>query len=76
MNVNNWASIRKSVVTEEDVDGLREAHSQDEEKIKAGWRWYHITKSIMELVPCDEEGKPTKEGERKIAEIKSRLRIK
>lgn len=31
-----------------------------------GWRWFKINNRTQVLVPCDENGNPTKEGQQKI----------
>lgn len=42
---------------------LRKAKMIECEKLKQGYAYVKATSSMEVLVPCDEEGKPTKEGE-------------
>ena len=37
-------------------------------KLRNGWRYIQVNKATQLLVPCDDKGKPTKEGQQKIDE--------
>ena len=41
-------------------------HKQQASLIKQGWRYVDIAKNLKMFVPCDKDGKPTKEGKEKI----------
>lgn len=44
-----------------------EKNMQKEQRLlKKGWRWVKVDGTLQVFVPCDKDGKPTQEGERKI----------
>lgn len=44
-----------------------EKNMQKEQRLfEKGWRWVKVSDTLKVFVPCDKDGKPTKEGERKI----------
>ena len=56
-------------------DLLAKAKSVEQKKIRQGWRWVKISKLSKILVPCDKNGKPTIEGQKKIEAIKNNINI-
>jgi len=63
-------------IAEEEIKDKRErnavlnARKLEDERLKQGWQYYPISKTMKILVPCDINGNPTKEGLRKIEERK------
>ncbi len=54
---------------------LAKAKSIEQKKIRQGWRWVRISKLSKILVPCDKNGKPTKEGQKRIDTVKNNINI-
>ena len=54
---------------------LAKAKSVEQKKIKQGWRWVKISKLSKILVPCDKNGKPTAQGQKRIEAIKNNINI-
>lgn len=53
-----------------------EKNIQKEQRLfEKGWRWVKVNNTLQVFVPCDKDGKPTKEGERKIKRRKEILGI-
>ena len=71
----NWVH-EKGNVTEKDLLALERAKKVERKKQKEGYRWIKINERLKTFVPCDENGKPTLEGERKIAMLKESQNIK
>jgi hypothetical protein len=57
----NWVFNRR-IVTDRDSDALEAAKRIEQEKITNGYRWIKINEKNKILVPCNEDGSPTKEG--------------
>lgn len=51
---------------------LLKAKAVERNHLAKGWRYVQVTKNIQVLVPCDKNGKPTKEGQRRIDEVINR----
>ena len=49
---------------------------QEKEKLKNGWRWVPVHKNHKILVPCDKQGNPTPEGEKKIQKFQEMYHTK
>lgn len=72
--LSNWANNTQKVgVTEESVGALAKAHRQERQMIRMGYRWIRVNERMTVLVPCDDNGKPTKEGERRIERMRNHL---
>lgn len=54
---------------------IKRGHKEEEQKINDGWKYVNITPTFRILVPCDKNGKPTKEGMEKIERRKKSLAI-
>lgn len=63
--INNWV-FDNSTVTEKDVKALEKAKKQEQRNTKKGYRYIRVTPRISLHVPCDKNGNPTKEGQRRI----------
>lgn len=68
----NWV-YDKSVVTDKDLRTLEKAKLMEKEKLAKGYRYIKIDNRTKALIPCDKDGKPTKEGEEFIKAIKASL---
>lgn len=74
-SINNWVH-EKGNVTDKDRLALERAKKIEKNLKKNGYRWIKINERLQTFVPCDENGKPTLEGERKIAMLKESQNIK
>ena len=74
-SINNWVH-EKGNVTDKDRLALERAKKIEKNLKKNGYRWIKINERLQTFVPCDENGKPTIEGERKIAILKESQNIK
>lgn len=54
---------------------LEKAKDIESKKIEQGWRWIRISYLSKILVPCDKNGKPTKEGQRRIDVLRNKVNI-
>lgn len=54
---------------------LAKAKNIEQKKIRQGWRWVKISKLSKILVPCDKNGKPTAQGQKRIEAIKNNINI-
>jgi len=73
--ISNWVH-EKGNVKEKDLLALERAKKMEQNLKKNGYRWIKINARLQTFVPCDENGKPTLEGERKIAMLKESQNIK
>ena len=74
-SINNWVH-EEGNVTDKDRLALERAKKMENKLKKNGYRWIKINERLQTFVPCDENGKPTIEGESKIAMIKESQNIK
>ena len=74
-SINNWVH-EEGNVTDKDRFALERAKKMENKLKKNGYRWIKINERLQTFVPCDENGKPTLEGELKIAMIKESQNIK
>ena len=74
-SINNWVH-EEGNVTDKDRLALERAKKMEHKLKKNGYRWIKINVRLQTFVHCDENGKPTLEGERKIAMIKESQNIK
>ena len=74
-SINNWVH-EKGNVTDKDRLALERAKKIEKNLKKNGYRWIKINERLQTFVPCDENGKPTLEGQRKIALLKESQSIK
>lgn len=74
MNETNWIATHVNrTVTEADRRALEKAKRQEKEKLSKGYRYVKVNDRTEVLVPCDKNGKPTKEGLARIKKLKSVL---
>lgn len=73
--INNWVH-EECNVTDKDRLALERAKKMEHKLKKNGYRWIKINERLQTFVPCEENGKPTLEGERKIDMIKESQKIK
>ena len=71
----NWVH-EKGVVTEKDIKALERAKRIEARLEKSGYKWVKINERLKIFVPCDKNGKPTLEGQRRIAILKTTMGIK
>ena len=74
-SINNWVH-EEGNVTDKDRLALERAKKMEHKLNKNGYRWIKINERLQTFVPCDENGKPTLEGELKIAMLKESQNIK
>ena len=74
-SINNWVH-EEGNVTDKDRLALERAKKMENKLKKNGYRWIKINERLQTFVPCDENGKPTLEGELKIAMLKESQNIK
>lgn len=76
MNIsNNWVYEHKTA-TEKDRKALEAAKKYEKNLEKNGYRWIDINSRNSLLVQCDENGKPTEQGQMCINKFKQHLGIK
>ena len=73
--ISNWVH-EEGNVTDKDRLALERAKKMENKLKKNGYRWIKINERLQTFVPCDENGKPTIEGESKIAMLKESQNIK
>lgn len=76
-NVNNeirWANERSSSESLAER-ALEKCKKREKKLIEQGYRYYQIGRITQVLIPCDEHGHPTKEGQEKICIMKKHLGI-
>ena len=71
----NWVHD-KSVVSERDRITLEKAKRIEQKQTKKGYRWIKINERNSIFVPCDKNGDPTEEGQRRIQLFKNAIGIK
>jgi hypothetical protein len=74
-SINNWVH-EKGNVTDKDRLALERAKKIEKNLKKNGYRWIKINERLQTFVPCDKDGNPTLEGQRKIALLKESQGIK
>lgn len=71
----NWVH-EKGVVTEKDLKALERAKRIEARLEKHGYRWIKINERLKIFVPCDKQGEPTLDGQRRIVLLKANMGIK
>lgn len=61
------------VVTEKDIKALERAKKIEDSLEKHGYKWVKINERLKIFVPCDKNGNPTLEGQRRIAILKTTM---
>ena len=70
--ITNWVH-EEGVVTEKDIKALERAKKIEARLEKHGYKWVKINDRIEIFVPCDNNGNPTLEGQRRIALLKANM---
>ena len=65
----NWV-YDNGCVSESSRKALDRERKREMDKIRHGYRWIRLSERTKVLVPCDKDGKPTKEGLRIIGEMR------
>ena len=63
----------EGVVTEKDIKALERAKKIEARLEKHGYKWVKINERLEIFVPCDNNGNPTLEGQRRIALLKANM---
>lgn len=74
-SILNWV-FKSGVVLEKDRATLEKAKRIEQKNEKKGYRWIKINERNKIFVPCDKNGDPTEEGQRRIQLLKNALGIK
>ena len=70
--ITNWVHD-EGVVTEKDIKALERAKKIEARLEKHGYKWVKINDRLEIFVPCDNNGNPTLEGQRRIALLKANM---
>ena len=70
--ITNWVH-EEGVVTEKDIKALERAKKIEARLEKHGYKWVKINERLEIFVPCDNNGNPTLEGQRRIALLKANM---
>ena len=70
--ITSWVH-EEGVVTEKDIKALERAKKIEYSLEKHGYKWVKINERIEIFVPCDNNGNPTLEGQRRIALLKANM---
>lgn len=73
--ITNWVH-EDGVVTEKDIKALERAKKIEDRLEKHGYKWVKINERLKIFVPCDKNGNPTLDGQRRIALLKANMGIK
>ena len=71
MENNNVCNIESSPVKTQRI--VEKNLQKEQQLLKKGQRWVKASDTLQVFVPCDKNGKPTQEGERKIKRRKEIL---
>ena len=61
------------VVTEKDIKALERAKKIEARLENHGYKWVKINERLEIFVPCDKNGNPTLDGQRRIALLKENM---
>lgn len=70
--ITSWVH-EDGVVTEKDIKALEHAKKIETRLEKHGHKWVKINERLKIFVPCDNNGNPTLEGQRRIALLKENM---
>ena len=70
--ITNWVH-EEGVVTEKDIKALERAKKIEARLEKHGYKWVKINERLEIFVPCDNNGNPTLDGQRRIALLKANM---
>ena len=63
-------SCNNKIETERGCIALSKAKAAEDEKFANGWKYVKVNGRTQVLVPCDNDGNPTKVGEKMINRVK------
>ena len=70
--ITSWVH-EDGVVTEKDIKALERAKKIEARLEKHGYKWVKINERLKIFVPCDKNGNPTLDGQRRIAILKTTM---
>ena len=70
--ITSWVH-EEGVVTEKDIKALERAKKIEDSLEKHGYKWVKINERLKIFVPCDKNGNPTLDGQRRIALLKANM---
>ena len=70
--LENTANFKEKSEIDRATKALSKARKLEEKRLSQGWRYIFATTNIQILVPCDKNGRPTAEGQRRIDAIINR----
>lgn len=65
----NTQGFKDKVEKDNGIAALEKARKLEEQRTKNGWRNIKVNKRLTLFVPCDNDGKPTKEGAELIKQV-------
>ena len=71
-SLENTANFKEKSEIDRATKALSKARKLEEKRLSQGWRYIFANPHIQILVPCDKNGKPTAEGQRRIDGIINR----
>lgn len=71
-NIENSANFKEKTELDRANRALRMAKRLEGKRLSLGWKYINATQNIQVLVPCNKDGTPTKDGQRRIDEIINR----
>jgi hypothetical protein len=71
-SIENTSNFKERTEIDKAKKALSKARKLEEKRLSHGWRYIFATPHIQILVPCDKNGKPTAEGQRRIDGIINR----
>ena len=70
--ITTTKTFKEGVEKENSIKALEKAKRLEAKRKKAGWRYVKVDARLQVFVPCDENGKPTKEGKERIERVINR----
>lgn len=67
-----WMELNKEI-SEATKAAVKKAAKREERQIKHGWRWIKVGKITQIFVPCDKDGNPTPDGQKRIERLKKNM---
>lgn len=75
LSSSNWV-FESGIVFEKDKAALKKAKQIEKNNLNKGYRWVKVNERNKIFVPCDKNGAPTEEGQRRIQLFKNAIGIK
>lgn len=70
--LENTQSYKDGIEKDKSLRALEKAKRLEKQRIKQGWRHVKVNERLQVFVPCDKNGKPTHDGQRRINAIINR----